>query len=61
MVEMNAQKDLPDPLTAEALAEGQAKTPSPLLDFFRMLYAGSDTPNEHIELKLNQHVMMSCM
>ena len=45
---MKTQKDLPDTLTAEALAEGQADTPRQLLEFFKMIYSGSDTPTEHI-------------
>jgi hypothetical protein len=35
-------KELPSPLTAEALAEGQIVPPDVLLQFYRVLYTGSE-------------------
>ena len=43
------QSCLPDPLTVEALAEGQGDTPEELFDFFRTLFAGSETTTERID------------
>ena len=38
-------EDLPHPLTAEALAKGQAFPPEILLQFYRVLYTGSFSKN----------------
>ena len=46
---MSEHNELPNPLTAEALAKGQTDTPEPLLQFFRLVFSGSKTPTEHIE------------
>ena len=35
--------ELPDPLNADALGKGQAKTPQALLDFFLEFYTGGET------------------
>lgn len=43
------QKGLPNPITAEGLAEGIVDTPLPLLNFFRLIVAGSETLTEHTE------------
>ena len=43
------QSCLPDPLTAEGLAEGQGDTPEQLLEFFSTLFSGSETINERID------------
>ena len=39
--------DLPNPLTAEALIKGQAEPPKDLLQFFRVLYTGSEKIDTH--------------
>ena len=47
----SAQDDLPRPITTEALEVGQADPPDAVLEFFRVLYTGSNKPpwDERIE------------
>ncbi len=44
-----AVDELPDSLTADALAKGQSITPPALLDFFLQLYSGSNAPTEKVK------------
>ena len=46
---MNKQNDLPNPLTAAALATGQGEISIQLLTFFETLFCGADAPTDHIE------------
>ena len=41
------QQDLPHPITTDALISGQGNKPNELLDFFRVLYAGSSQPSPY--------------
>ena len=47
----SAQDDLPKPIPTEALEVGQADPPDAVLEFFRVLYTGSNKQpwDEHIE------------
>jgi len=40
----STQDDFPSPITAEALNVGQAEPPDAVIEFFRVLYTGSNKP-----------------